>query len=82
MLSEPPKDAVGGETYVQKAGGEILKLQFPAAGYAYLLQGSILPKALLFGLHPQTPVPCSHSGFLLHGIFDHYPEVFAHLLQR
>ena len=51
MLSEPPKDAVGGETYVQKAGGEILKLQFPAAGYAYLLQGSILPHAAMPALN-------------------------------
>lgn len=48
MLSEPPlTGGIGGETYVKKLNAdgeeELVKLSFPGAGYAYLLQGSIIP---------------------------------------
>ncbi|GMH51484.1 hypothetical protein TrLO_g13026 [Triparma laevis f. longispina] len=51
MLSDVPEDAVGGETHIQKADGEVLKLQFPAAGYSYLLQGSVIPHAAMPALN-------------------------------
>jgi len=51
MLSSPPPDAMGGQTYVKKASGEIVKLSFPSAGYAYLLQGSVLPHAAMPALN-------------------------------
>lgn len=42
MLSDMPNDGgIGGETYIKTLDG-IIKLQFPEAGYAYLLQGSIV----------------------------------------
>ena len=43
MLSDIPSEngAIGGETYI-KTADEIIKLQFPEAGYAYVLQGSIV----------------------------------------
>ena len=42
MLSDPPTDAIGGETLVRNKNGEEISLTFPGAGYAYLLQGSLL----------------------------------------
>ena len=44
MLSDIPSQnsAIGGETYIRTLDG-IIKLQFPEAGYAYLLQGGIVP---------------------------------------
>jgi len=42
MLSEPVEDAIGGETLVRTRSGEEIELTFPEAGYAYLLQGSLL----------------------------------------
>jgi hypothetical protein len=44
MLSDMPSESggIGGETYI-KTANEIIKLQFPEAGYAYVLQGSIVP---------------------------------------
>jgi hypothetical protein len=44
MLSDIPSEngGIGGETYI-KTANEIIKLQFPEAGYAYILQGSIVP---------------------------------------
>ena len=44
MLSDIPSEnsAIGGETYIRTLDG-IIKLQFPEAGYAYLLQGGIVP---------------------------------------
>lgn len=51
MLSDPPEGAIGGETHVQKSNGEVVKLQFPAAGYSYLLQGSVIPHAAMPALN-------------------------------
>lgn len=44
MLSDMPSESggIGGETYIRTLNG-IIKLQFPEAGYAYLLQGGIVP---------------------------------------
>ena len=44
MLSDMPSESggIGGETYIRTLDG-IIKLQFPEAGYAYLLQGGIVP---------------------------------------
>jgi len=53
LLSDPPEDAMGGQTYVKKADGEIVKLSFPKAGYAYLLQGSVIPHAAMPALNYQ-----------------------------
>jgi len=47
MLSDPPPSALGGETYVKKASGEVVKLTFPGAGYAYVLQGSVIEHAAM-----------------------------------
>ena len=51
MLSDPPEGAIGGEPHVQKSNGEVVKLQFPAAGYSYLLQGSVIPHAAMPALN-------------------------------
>ena len=47
MLSDPPPSALGGETYVKEASGEVVKLTFPGAGYAYVLQGSVIEHAAM-----------------------------------
>jgi len=47
MLADVPSNAEGGETFVKTAAGDVLKLEFPAAGYAYLLKGSVLSHAAM-----------------------------------
>ena len=51
MLSKPPEGALGGETRVRNKNGEEIELTFPDAGYAYLLQGSILEHAAMPALN-------------------------------
>ena len=41
MLSDPA-DMVGGETAIMKADGSVHKIQYPAAGWAIVLQVSVL----------------------------------------
>lgn len=44
MLSDPPDDAIGGQTMVRTPNNqEEFGLTFPQAGYAYFMQGSVLP---------------------------------------
>lgn len=44
MLSDPPEDAIGGQTMVRTPNNkEEFGLTFPQAGYAYFMQGSVLP---------------------------------------
>eukprot|EP00948_MAST-09A_sp_MAST-9A-sp1_P001343 g1343.t1 len=47
MLSDIPADAQGGATHVRRKDGSEIALQFPGAGYAYLLQGSLLEHAAM-----------------------------------
>uniref|UniRef100_A0A0G4GDU6 Fe2OG dioxygenase domain-containing protein n=1 Tax=Chromera velia CCMP2878 TaxID=1169474 RepID=A0A0G4GDU6_9ALVE len=47
MISDVPAGARGGETAVKHADSTVLRLTFPAAGYAYLLQGSAIDHAAL-----------------------------------
>ena len=42
MLSDMPEHPVGGQTLIRKSNGEVVKLQYPGAGYAYILQGSAI----------------------------------------